>query len=182
MTPAIISADDLSSSLGMSQAPIFPIQILYTPAYCPGLDQVIDIVSDLAPQLATFSLSFCEGKDIMTHKLRTFVESYAMIATLSHFEDLTLPSVFLFPGFHLMRLISQHYLWPWLPRAKLYTFQVRAEIQFRKEQIRYELKAALDIIDASFPITQLFQNSSSQSQILEAAIDKVTIHQEMVKK
>ena len=106
ITPGIISAYDLSSSLGMSQAPIIPIQILYTPAYCPGSDQVIDIVSDLAPLLDTFSLRLCEGKDIMTNALRTFVESYPMIASLSHFRDLTLPSIFLFPGFHLMRLIS----------------------------------------------------------------------------
>ena len=116
----------------------------------------------------------------MTHALRTFVESYAMIATLSHFQDLTLPSFFLFPGLHLMRLFSQHPLSPWLTRAKLYSFQVRAEIEFRKEQSRYELKAALDLIDASYSASQLFQNSSSQSRCLDEAIDKVAIHQQMV--
>ena len=177
----IISTDDLSSSLGMSQAPTIPIQVLYTPAYCPGSDQVIDIVSDLAPQLDTFSFSFCREKDVMTYALRTFVESYAMIATLSKFEDLTLTSTFLFPGLHLMRLISQQFSWLWLPKPKHYTFQVMAEIQFRKEQLRYELKAALDRIDADFPATRLFQNAGSQSRCIEAAIDEVTIHQYMVR-
>ena len=165
----------------MSQAPTIPIQVLYTPAYCLGADQVIDIVSDLAPQLDTFANKFCLEKDIMTHELRAFVESYAMIATSSHFEDLTLTSTFLFPGLHLMRLISQQSSWLWLPEPKHYTFQVMTEIQFRKEQLRYELKAALDRIDADFPATQLFQNAGSQSRCIEAAIDEVTVHQYMVR-
>ena len=180
-TPEIIGTDDLFSSLGMLQATTIPIQVLYTPAYCPGSDQVIDIVSDLAPQLDTFANKFCLEKDIMTHELRAFVESYATLATFSHFEDLTLPSMFLLPGLHLIRLISQHSSWLWLPEPKLYTFQVMAEIQFRKEQLRYELKSVLDRIDADFPATQLFQNSRSQSRCIEAAIAKITIHQHMVR-
>ena len=181
ITPGTISAYDLSISLGMSQAPIIPMQILYTPAYCPGPDQAIGIVSEFAPLLDTFSSRLCEGKDIMANALRTFVESYPMIASLSHFRDLTLPSIFLFPGFHLVRLISQQSLWPWLPKAKLYTFQVRAEIQFRKQQIRHEIKAAFDIIDASLATIQLFQDSSWPVRCLDSAIFDMTIHQHMVR-
>ena len=139
------------------------------------------MVSDLSTQFDAFSLKYCVEKDTMTNTFRTFVEAYAMTITLSDYEDLTLLSISLFPGFHLMRIISQHSLWSWLPEAKLYSFQIRAEIQFQKARLNYELKAALDRIDASIPAFQLVQDSNSQSRYLNTAIDKVTIHQQSIR-
>ena len=117
----------------------------------------------------------------MTNTFRTFVEAYAMTITLSDYEDLNHPSTLLFPGFHLMRIINQYSLLSWLPEPKLYSVQVRAEIQFQKAKLIYELKAALDRVDASLPPTQLSQHSSSQIQCLDTAIDKITIHQQRIR-
>ena len=156
--------------------------MLYTSTYCSGPDRVTDIVSDLVPQLDAFSYMFCMEKDRMTHTFRTFVEAYAMTITSSGHEDLTLPSIFLFPRFHLMRIIGLHFPWSWLPEPKLYSIQVRAEIQYRKAQFIYELEAALERINASSPATQLLRNSSLHSRQLETAIDQVTIYQQSIGK
>ena len=139
------------------------------------------MVTDLGPQLDAFSLKFVVEKDIMTYTFRTFIEAYAMTITLSGYEHLDLPSILLLPGFDLMRIINQYSLLSWLPEPKLYSVQVRAEIQFQKAKLIYELEAALDRVDASFPPNQLFQDSSSQIQCLETAIDKVTIHQQSIR-
>lgn len=117
----------------------------------------------------------------MNHALRTFVNSYTMIATLSDSKDLSLPSIILLPGLHLMRLLSQHSLCPWLPEPKLYSFEVKAEIRYQKKRLIGELSAAFDRLDASSPTMQSFQNSKSQNRYLEAAIDKVTVHQQIVR-
>ncbi len=178
--PEMISTDDLSSSLGMSRVSTISTQVLYTLADYSPPDQVIDMVTDLGPQLDAFSLKFFVEKDTMTYTFRTFIEAYAMTITLSGYEHLTLPSILLFPGFHLMRIINQYSLWSWLPEPKLYSVQVRAEVQFQKAKLIDRLEAALDRVDASFPPTQLFQDSSSQIQCLETAIDKVTIHQQSI--
>ena len=177
----MISTDDLSSSLGTSRVSIISIQVLYTLADYPAPDQVIDMVTDLGPQLDAFSLKFFVEKDTMTYTFRNFIEAYAMTITLSGYEHLTLPSILLFPGFHLMRIINQYSLWSWLPEPKLYSVQVRAEIQFQKAKLIYELEAALDRVDAGFVPTQLFQDSSSQIQCLKTAINKVTTHQQSIR-
>ena len=181
ITPEMISTDDLSSSLGMSHVSAISMRFLYTPADYSGPDQVVDMVTDLGSQLDAIFLHFFVEKDTMTYTFRTFVEAYAMTITLSDYEDLNLPSVLLFPGFHLMRIINQYSLWSWLPEPKLYSVQVRAEIQFQKAKLIYELKEALDRVDASFPPTRLSQDSSSQIQCLETAVDKVTIHQQSIR-
>ena len=181
ITPEMISTDDLSSSLGMSHVSAISIQSLYTPADYSAPDQVVDMVMDLGSQLDAFSLNFFVEKDTMTNTFRTFVEAYAMTITMSDYKDLNQPSTLLFPGFHLMRIINQYSLLSWLPEPKLYSVQVRAEIQFQKAKLIYELKAALDRVDASFPPTQLSQGSSSQIQCLKTAIDKVTIHQQRIR-
>ena len=182
MTPELIGTDDLSRSLGMSRVSTITINLLFTPADYSAPDQVIDMVTNLGPQLDAFSLKFFAEKDTMTYTFRTFVEAYAMTNTLSDFGDLTPPSILLFPGFHLMRIINQYSLWSWLPEPKLYSVQVRAEIQFQKAKLIYELEAALDRVDASFPPTQLFQDSSSQIQCLKTAIDKFKIHQQSIRR
>lgn len=136
---------------------------------------------DVGTQFDAFSLKFCVEKDTMTNTFRTFVEAYAMTITLSDYEDLHHPSSLFFPGFHLMRIINQYSLWSWLPEPKLYSVQVRAEIQFQKAKLIYEIKAALDRVDASLPPTQLSQHSSPQIQCLDTAIDKITIHQQRIR-
>ncbi|KAK0506911.1 hypothetical protein JMJ35_010611 [Cladonia borealis] len=166
---------------GMERLNDVPSDIVEVDELLKSLGRVTDIVSDLAPQLDAFSYMFCMEKDRMTHTFRTFVETYAMTITSSGYEKLTLPSIFLFPGFHLMRIIGQHFLWSWLPEPKLYSIQVRAEIQYRKAQLIYELEAALERIDASSPATQLIHNSSSHSRHLETAIDQVTIYQQSIR-
>ena len=80
-----------------------------------------------------------------------------------------------------MRLLSQHSLCPWLPEPKLYSFEVKAEIRYQKKRLIGELTAALDRLDANSPTTQSSQNSKSQNRYLEAAIDKVTVHQQIVR-
>lgn len=181
MTPEVISNDDLFSSMGMSHVSAISIQPLYTPADYSGPDQVEDMVMDLASQSDAFSLDFFVEKDTMTYTFRTFVEAYAMTITLSDYEDLNQPSILLFPAFHLMRIINQYSLWSWLPEPKLYSVQVRAEIQFQKAKLIYELEAALDRVDASFPPTRLPQDLRSQIQCLETAIEKVAIHQQSIR-
>ena len=89
----------------------------------------------------------------MNHALRSFVDSYAMIATLSDSKDLSLPSI-LFPPLHLMRLLSQHSLRLWLPEPKLYNFKVKAEIRYQKKRLIGELTVTLDRLDAISPMTQ----------------------------
>ena len=182
MTPELIGTDDLSRSLGMSLVSTIAINLLFTPADYSAPDQVIDMVTNLGPQLDAFSLKFFAEKDTMTYTFRTFVEAYAMTITLSDYGDLTPPSILLFPGIHLMRIINQYPLWSWLPEPKLYSVQVRAEIQFQQAKLIYELEAALDRVDASFPPTQLFQDSSSQIQCLKTAIDKFKIHQQSIRR
>ena len=181
ITPEMISADDLSSSLGMSHVSAMSIPLLYTPADYSAPDQVVDMATELGSQLDAFSLNFSVEVDTMTNSFRTFVEAYAMTITMSGYENLNHPSILLFPGFHLMRIINQYTLLSWLPEPKLYSVQVLAEIQFQKAKLIYELKAALDRVDASFPPTQLSQGSSSQIQCLKTAIDKVTIHQQRIR-
>ena len=176
-----IRTDELLSSLGMSHVLTFSIQIRYTPADYSGPDQVTNMVSDLVPQLDKFSTRICMEKEIMTHALRTFVEMHTMTIISSDYEDLTLPSILIFPAIHLMRVIGQLSLWPWLPEVKLYSFQVRPEIQFHKKQLIDGIKAAPDIFDVNPPSTHLFQNSSSQRIYLEGAIDTVTIHQQSIR-
>ena len=139
------------------------------------------MVTDLSSPLDAFSLNFFVEKDTMTNTFRTFVEAYAMTITMSDYEDLNQLSILLFPGFHLMRIINQYSLRSWLPEPKLYSVQVRAEIQYQKAKLIYELKAALDSVDASFSPTQLSQDSSSQIQCLKTAIDKITIHQQRIR-
>ena len=114
----------------------------------------------------------------MTHAFRTFVNVYTRTIISSDYEDLNQTSILLFPGFHLMRIINQYSLRSWLFEPKLYSVQVRAEIQFQKSKLIYELEAALDRVDAGFPPTHLSQASSSQ---IERAIDKVTIHQQSIR-
>ena len=140
------------------------------------------MVSDLALQLDVFSFEICWEKDIMTHALRKFVEVYVMTIISSDHEDLTLPSILIFPATHMMRFISQQSLSPWLPEPKLYSFQVRDEIQFQKKRLIDELKESLDKIDASSLPTQLFQKSSLQRRYLEAAVDRATIHQQSIRR
>lgn len=110
ITPEMISTDDLSSSLGMSHVSAISIQLLYTPADFSGPDQVVDMVTDLGSQLDAFSLRFFVEKDTMTYTFRTSVKAYAMTITLSGYEDLNQPSILLFPGFHLIRIINQYSL------------------------------------------------------------------------
>ena len=178
----IVEVHELLKSLGKSHVLATYLKCCTRLAYCSGPDWVTDIVSDLVPQLNAFSYVLCMEKDRMTHTFRIFVEAYAMTITSSGYEDLTLPSIFLFPGFHLMRIIGQHFLWSWLPEPKLYSIQVRVEIQYRKAQLIDELEATLERIDANFPASQSFQDSSSQRQCLETAINKLTIHQQSVRR
>ena len=117
----------------------------------------------------------------MTHAFRTFVDVYTMTIISSDYENLTLSSILIFPAIHLLKFISQQSLWPWLPESTLFSFQVKAEIQFQKKRLINALRAALDDIDTSSLTTQLSQNSSSHHRYLEAAIDTVTIHQQSVR-
>ena len=180
MAPHTIRTDELFTSLGMSHSLDVTIKLCTRLAY-DFEDQLGDVTLDLAIQLDRFSFTFCWEKDIMNHALNTFVKSYAMLAPLSDSEDLTLPSILLFPGLHLMQLISQKSLWPWIPGPKLYSFEIKAELQFQKKRLIDEFTAALDRSDASFRTTGYSHNSNSSNRYLEAAIDHVTIHQQIVR-
>ena len=103
-----------------------------------------------------------------------------MTITTSDYQDVTISSVLVFPGVHLLRFINQYTLIPWLPEPKLYSLQVKAEIRFLKRRFIDEITAALDRIDTISPTTRYFHNSTSRTQLLEAAMKAVTSHQQMI--
>lgn len=99
---------------------------------------------------------------------------------MSSYEHVTISSLLVFPGAHLLRFINQYTLIPWLPEPKLYSLQVKAEMRFQKRQFIDEITAALDRIDASSPATRYSHNSISRTQLLEAAMKTVANHQQMI--
>ena len=174
----VMAADELLSILRKSH--ILPSLNLTKLTRRSGTDQVRAIASDLAPQLDDFSRMFCVQKDIMNHALRTFAEAYAVTITTSDYQDVTISSVLVCPGVHFLRFINHYTLIPWLPEPKLYSLQIKAEIRYQKRRFIDEVTAALDRINASSPTARYFHNPSSRTQLLEAAMKTVAMHQQMI--
>lgn len=115
----------------------------------------------------------------MNHVFRAFVEAYAVAITRSDYMDLSTSSLLIFPTWsHTLRFINQYVLIPFLPEPKLYSLQVKSEIRFRVKQFIDESTAALDRIDASSPSIRYLHNSTSLTQLLEAASDAIDTYQQ----
>ena len=110
----------------------------------------------------------------MTNVLPTFVEVYTMTITSSNFEDLTLPSILIFPAIHMMRFMSQQSLWAWLPEPKLYSFQVRADAVLPPPAYIYCNKS---VIPSQYLLEQV---TKIQTILIEMSWEQV--HDELSKK
>lgn len=136
------------------------------------------MLSDLGQRWEIFSQTFCLEKDNINHAFRTLIETYAAILTSSlEYHDVTLGSVVVFPTPYMGRFINSHFLSRLLPKPKLYSLQVNAEIRFRMERFIDEAIAALERIDAVSPATPRLYSSTTSAQILEAASATTTVFQ-----
>lgn len=118
-------------------------------------------------------------KDIMNHAFRDFVEAYAKLITRSHYVDLPTSAFVIFPMWsHTLRFINQYFLISFLPEPKLYSVQVKSEIQYRMKQFIHQSMIALDRIDDSFVFNQPLHNSISPIQSLKTATDAIAMYQQ----
>ena len=143
------------------------------------LGRVEATVTDLYPYFENFSRSFCQEKDIMNHKFRAFVNAYARAVSRSDFMELSISSTLIWPIWsHTLRFINHYALLPWLPDPKLYSLQVKSEIRFHAKRFIDESLAALERVEVSFSMMQQLYDSGALTQILEAAIDAINLHQQ----
>lgn len=139
------------------------------------LGRVEATATDLYPHFESFSRSFCQEKDIMNHKFRTFVNSYTRAITRLDYMELSISSTLIWPMWdHCLRFLNRYALIPWLPDPRLYSLQVKSEIRFQAKQFTDESLAALDRIDVSF---STIQAAHDLSPLLEAAITAIDLYQ-----
>lgn len=140
-------------------------------ALCLG--QVTDIALKLHPQLANSSAVICIEKDRSNHCFQRFFDAYAIamaILNTNEYTELSWSSVVVWPYSHILRFINHLCLNPWLPAPKLYSLQVRSELEFQLKALIDNTNLSLDRIDAS---TAAYSKSLSHlADITTSAIDR----------
>ena len=97
------------------------------------------------------------------------------------YRDLPISTFIFFPLWSLLGLLNHAHGLPWQPQPQVYSFQVEAEIRYRQQQLINLFTAALDEINSGCFTTLELRNPAQETQILEAAIQKITSYQQKVR-
>ncbi|KAL8825772.1 MAG: hypothetical protein Q9170_007665 [Blastenia crenularia] len=142
----------------------------------PGLDQLAEKVAELAVSHDQFSYVFFLERDLIIHRFRSFVGTYAL--AMDRTEALSLsPWEIVLPLTWMLPAANQHAHSPWLPQARTYTHQVRAEVQFQAKRFLVDSIAAVERVRAAYATMERVLGSQSHT-LIGPAMNVVKWHQE----
>ncbi len=94
------------------------------------------LVSDLHMLFENASITYCMERDIRTHAFRAWVDTQIkIIAASSDVIPFSPVPTILFPMLHSLRFVNQAFNIRYLPRPRIYTVQIEAELQFQKNAV-----------------------------------------------
>ena len=108
-------------------------------------------------------------RDIINHVFRGWVDTYAKIVAGPDAVQFSLVLTLFFPFIHGLRMFNHLFLVPFLPQPRVYNIQVKAEVQYQRQNFLDQSEEALGNIDIALLSMQNSGVSASLTGRLNAA-------------
>ena len=119
---------------------------------------------------------FCQERDDINYRYRSFIDIYATAISRYEFEDQK-TSEWYWPVVYPLRFANYFAEIPRLPKPRLYSYQIRLEVQYQANRLIRECLSALGRIDARFARVQQMQKTQLLNLPIQEALQAIEVFQ-----